>query len=811
MKQWKLVLRSLTRRKGFSAAVIAILGLGIGANTAVFSVVDAILLKPLPYPGADRLVSVMEASPSKSEPVSLIAPGRLQDWNRMNRTFDGIVASYTENVTDTSGSEPERLAGRRVSPGYFRVFGTNPQLGRTFTHEEDLDGGPTSAVISYSLWTRRYRQSPEVIGRRLLIGGQGFTIVGVMPAEFASAAIDVWLPAQVNSFLLGVREARFYSGTGRLKRGVTIAQAQADLAGVQRQLGEQFPKTDKGWSAIVRDLKEVRVGDYRKTLWFVFGAVALLLLIAIANIAALMLTQLQQREREMAIRSSIGATRLQILGAVMREILLIAAMGAVLGAALAAWILQALSRVFITLPLSRDLVGHPFGFELGWQALAFAAFAGTAAAMLCGFLPALAATRANLAAILAQAGRGGSGGRHQWQRALVTGQVALTVLLLASAGLMLRSYYNLAHVDLGFEPAHAVTFHMGAAWNEDRTRVGQMQEALLDQLQRTPGVESAGFANFLPASGATLRYQVALVETAGGDQAHTGSDKITAGERSISRGYLKSLGAPILAGADCPDLRALTLWQAPPKVLVNRRFAELFGQGRNLVGQHLRMLDVGYAPNAPPADIVGIAGDIREDALNVPPGPYVYACIAPGGWPDPEYVVRAQGSPQPLVQAIRPIVRQVDPARAVFGLKVLPEVLDESLDEPRLKSDVVTVFALAAMLLASVGLYSLVALVVASRTREIGVRMTLGAEPRQIVGQLLAGVGRLLAIGAGSGLLLVWLAARVLRSLLYGVSPMDSVTIGAAILALAVVAAVAALIPARRAARIDPLAAIRGE
>jgi putative ABC transport system permease protein len=453
-----------------------------------------------------------------------------------------------------------------------------------------------------------------------------------------------------------------------------------------------------------------------------------------------------------------------------------------------------LGKLFTTLPA-------PGGFALGWQALAFAALAGTGAAMLCGLMPAVAATRANLAAILAQAGRGSSGGSHRWQRALVAGQVALTVVLLASAGLMLRSYYNLAHVDLGFDSSHAITFHMGAAWDEDRTRIGQMQAALLDQLDRTPGVEAAGFANFLPASGATLRYQVALVETAG--------DKITTGERSITRGYLKTLGAPILAGADCPNLR--TLLQPPPKALVNRRFAELFGQGRNLVGQHLRMLDVGYPPDAPPIEIVGIAGDLREDALNVAPGPYLYMCISPGGWPDPEYVVRAHGNPLPLEQAIRPIVHQIDPARAVFGVKTLPEVLDESLDEPRLKSGVVTVFAVAAMLLASVGLYSLMALVVAARTREIGVRMTLGAQPTQIVGQLLAGVGRLVAIGAAAGLALTWLTGRVLRALLYGVSPMDSLTIGAAILALAVVAAVAAFVPARRAARVDPLAAIRGE
>ena len=795
MQTWKFALRSLIRRKGFTAAVIVILALGIGANTAVFSVVDAVLLQPLPYPDSNRLVLVMEASPSKSEPESLIAPARLADWNRMNRTFDWIAASYAENVTDTSGEQPERLAGRRVMPGFFRVFGTPPLLGRTFTSEEESAGGPTSAVISYALWTRRYHQSPGVIGRRLIAGGTGYTIVGVMPSNFASADIDLWIPAQVSPFLMRIREARFLVGVGRLKRGVTIAQAHDDLARVQRELGEQFPKTDKGWSAMVRSLKESRVGNYRKTLLFVFGAVALLLLIAVANIAALMLTQLQQREKEMAIRSSVGATRAQILGAVLPETLLLAALGVVCGGALAAWLVAAMEKVFTTLPAYG-------GLHVGWSALGFAALAGVTAAMVCGLLPALAATRANLAAILAQAGRGGSGSRHNWQRGLVTAQVALTVLLLAGAGLMLRSYYNLAHVNLGFDASHTVTFHVGAAWDEDRTRIGQMQEALLDQLDRTPGVEAAGFANFLPASGATIRYQVAPVETAATE------GKITVGERSISRGYLAALGATILAGTDCPDLRKIVLYGPDTKVLVNRRFAELIGGGRNIVGEHLRFLD---QPTGAPMEIVGVAGDLREDALNVAPGPYLYVCIAPGGWPDPDYVVRAAGSAGPLEQAIRPIVRQIDSTRAVFGLKTLPQVLDQSLDEPRVKSGVVTVFALAAMLLASVGLYSLVSLVVVARTHEIGVRMTLGAEPRQIVGQLAAGVGRLLAIGAAAGLVLTWMAERFLRSLLFGVSPMDLVTLGAVLLTMAVVASVATWAPARRAARIDPLAAIRGE
>src|SRR5579872_2351455 len=268
MKQWTLAWRALIRRPGFVAAVVVILALGIGANTAIFSLVDAVLLKPLPYPNSDRLVTVMEASPSKNESTSLIAPARLEDWNRRNRTFEAIAASYGENVTDTSGAEPERLAALRVSPRYFTVFGVKPTAGRTLTPEEELDGGPASVVISHRLWVRRFHQATDAIGRRLVLEGRGYTIVGVVPDDFSSA-VDLWIPAQLSAGLLRNRDARFMVGVGRMKPRVTVAQAQEDLARVQRDLGLEFPKSDGGWSAVVRDLKEARVGNYRSALFFV--------------------------------------------------------------------------------------------------------------------------------------------------------------------------------------------------------------------------------------------------------------------------------------------------------------------------------------------------------------------------------------------------------------------------------------------------------------------------------------------------------------------------------------------------------------
>ena len=302
MTHWKTAFRSLTRRPAFALATILILGLGIGATTTLFSLIDTVLWKPLPYPDADQLVTVYEANPAKNQNTSLMAPGRIEDWNRLSQSFTAISGSYSENVTDTSGAEPDRMAARRVSPRYFQVFGTAPVLGRWFSAEEEKFGGPGAAIISFNLWQRRFHGSQEAIGNRLVFSGQGYTVVGVMPDGFADPRIELWLPAQLFPGLMQARDARFFGGVGRMKPGVTPRQAQDDLSRVQADLGRQFPKTDQGWSALVSDLKDARVGEYRSSLSMLFAAVVMLLLIACANSGGLMLGQLHRREREMAIR-----------------------------------------------------------------------------------------------------------------------------------------------------------------------------------------------------------------------------------------------------------------------------------------------------------------------------------------------------------------------------------------------------------------------------------------------------------------------------------------------------------------------------
>ena len=793
---WIQAVRSLARRPGFAVAAIFILGAGIAATTSVFSIVDETVLQPLPYPNPDRLVYVLEANSAKSEAAGLIAPARLEDWNRLNHTFIALSGEYWENVTETSGDTPERLAGLRVTPRFFSVFGVSAAVGRTFSPDEEASGGPAAVVISDHLWTRRFHRRAGITGQHLELKNQTFTIVGVMPPSFGDKNIDVWLPAQLAPSLVQQRDARFLTGIGRLRPGVTIAQAQRDLARVQAALGTQFPATDAGWSAQVTDLKTAQLGDARQPLVFLLAAVGLLLLIALANTAGLMLTQLQRRENELAIRGFLGASRGQVVSGVVREVLVLTAVAIALAVAADAALLHLSSAALGALPRAPSL-------SIDWRALAVASACGVAAALACGAWPAWRATRPGAAAGFARAGRGQSSDSRS-QRALVGAQVAIATVLLCSTSLLLRSYYNLVHLDPGFDPSHTVTFHVGAEWDENRDSVGRMQRDIVAALANTPGVTAVGFSNFLPASNATIRYRVHLLDMAPGAQS-TERDLLTVGERSVTAGYFRALGARLVTGAACPPLEHVR--EGGPKVLVNRRFVDAYARGQQLVGRFLRWSD--DRPDVPNTQIVGVVDDIREDNLRTPAVPYVYACIALGNWPDPEYVVRTAGDPRAVLASIRSVVHGVDPTRAVFGLMTLQDDLDATLGQTRLQTTIVSAFGLAAVALAMIGLYGLVALAVTTRRREIGIRIALGAEPGRVVRELAARVGWLLAAGGSAGVLMTVLAQRELRALVVGVAPLDPLTLGAAVFALGIAAGVAALVPASRAAKVDPVDAIR--
>jgi predicted permease len=786
--------RVLARRPLFLSAAVLTIGAGVAMTTALFSVVDRVLLQPLPFPDGGQLVSVYEARTSGQERTSLVAPARLEDWNRLNRTFDAISGSYSENVTDTSGGEPERLEGRRVSARFFKVFGMTPLAGRTFTDEEERFGGPTAAVISEALWTRRFARDPAAVGRMLTVGGRGYAIVGVMPREFTSAATDVWIPAQFNEwFLTQGRDARFLGGVARMARGVTLEQARADLARVQQALGDQYPKTDKDSAVEIRDLKEVRVGDYRRALLLLFGAVALLFVIAIANVAGLMLVQLHRRAGEFAIRRAIGASDRRMVTVVLLEAVLIAVAGCAVGAAASVWLTRVIAATFATVPRMAEVA-------LDARALGFAAAASLLAVGAFGLLPALFAARRDILPMLTPAGRSVSGGRHRLQGALVVSQIALSMLLAGSAALLVRSYGAMTRVPVGFETENVFTFHVGAAWDEDRKLVGQLQQQIVAGLPQLPGVRAAGFVNFLPAGGARLRYQVRVDGVAG-----PGEDgKLTVGTRSVSAGYFEALRVGLVAGESCPELQlGVTQGHA---ALVNRRFVDLYGNGSSLVGRELRFPDLTQ-----PSRIVGVIGNVLEDGAAAPVMPYVYLCVGAGWWPDPSYVVRADGDPRAAIAAVRQLVRSLAPGRPVFGIKMLDEVIGDGLEQPRINARLLALFAAAALGLAALGMYGLLMLLVAERRRELGVRMALGATPIDLIRLVLTGASRLVISGMAAGVLLTLAAGHAFRAMLFGVAPHDPRALLAGILALAVVSVAAILIPARKAATVSPTEAMRGE
>jgi putative ABC transport system permease protein len=785
--------RALLRRPAFTITAVLTMTAGIGVTAALFSVVDRVLIRPLPFPEAGQLVTVYEASAARRERASLIAPVRLDDWNRLNRTFDAISGSYFENVTDTSGAEPERLDSRRVLPRFFDVFRMTPIVGRTFTAEEERFGGPTAAVISEALWARRFGRAPDVVARSLVVGGRAFPIVGVMPQEFSTTLTEVWIPFQVPPGMMRVREARFIGGVGRMKSGVSIEEARRDMERVQRQLGEQFPKTDKDWSVEILDMKEVRVGSYRRALLMLFGAVSVLFVIAVANVAGLVLVQLQRRTAEFAIRSAIGASQAQIVSVVMREVAIIAALGAALGVACALSVTRLLSVVFARVPRMGEVT-------VDRRALLFVIGATVAAAVSFGLVPAFLASRRRVAPLLSGAGRGISGGAHKLQRTLVVAQVALSVLLAGAAGLLVRSYGALTHVEIGFNPQNVLTFHVGAAWDEDRGRIGQMQERIVAELQQLPGVRAAGFSSFLPATGATLRYQVQVQGLAGPEDNGT----LTVGVRNVTSGYLRALEVPLLAGEWCPELRAAAP-NVPLTAMVNRRFVELYSGGETLVGRNLDMRMGGR-----PFRITGILADIREDGQGAPAAPYLYVCALGGAWPDPEYVVRTDGDPRTAVTAIRQLVRAIDATRPVFAIRMVEDVMSKAVDQPRLNASVLSFFAAAALALAALGLHGLMTLLVTERRHELGVRIALGAAPGDLARLVLLGAGQLVAVGIFGGLLLTLAASRALRAMLYGVSPYDPRALLAGLFALVLVSVVSIVFPLRQAATVDATEAMRG-
>lgn len=780
--------RTLRRNPGFAAAAVLTLALGIGANTAVFSAIDAILLRPLPFPAADRLVWITQTQERNTE--TNIAPVRLEDWNRLSSTFDGMTGYFVEDDSDTSGDLPESVRLAWVAPRFIDVWGIAPALGRGFTAADHQDGAALVAVISDRYWRARLEADPHVLGRVVGIRDRSYSIVGVMPVSFRfpDRDVDLWLPRLYQPFTQS-RLLAWYIGVGRLKPGVSMDRARADLALVQTGFAEQYPDTDRQIGVGITSLKERIVSGVGGTLWLLFGAVSVLLLIACTNIAALLLARAVQRQREVEVRISLGASPLVVARQIMTETAVLASAGAAAGLLVAAGATAVFRRLSGTVPGTGDVV-------LDGRILVYTLACTVAVTLLCGLLPSLRGARAGA---LTGAGRTVVSSRHATQWTLVGVQVALSVTLLAGAGLLLRSFHELSRVDLGFEASRVLAFRVTWSWNEtgDMTRLRQQIDGIVDGLRALPDVEAAAAAASPPGVPTAFDTEFVLAERAGSDR------RVLAGNTVVSPGYFGTMRIPVVAGKLCRQQPFGAPWA---EVMVNRRFVERYLSGSSPMGMHF----VPASSGAPLRRIVGVVGDARERGIDRDPMPMVYHCAHPAQ-PFRVFLVRTHGEPLEVAHAVRLKIKELEPLRSVYDLAPLEDWIGDTFVQDRLRAAVLTSFAVTALSLAAVGLYGTLSYVVSLRRREIGLRLVLGALRRDIAALYLLRGMRVAGLACAGGLVLSLALGRLLSGMLFGVSPYDSVTLAAVASAVLVVAALAAVVPATRAALVEPVRVLHEE
>jgi predicted permease len=784
--------RALARTPGFSATVIVTLAVGIGANSAVFSAIDAILVRPLPFPDGDRLVRVRQARDAETP----IAPVRLEEWSRESAAFEALSGYYVEDVSDTTGEVPERVRRAVVAPRFLQVWEVAPALGRGFAEAESRAGGPSAVLISDRYWRTRFRSDPGVLARAVSIEGRPHSVVGVMPPSFRvpDPAVDLWWPDPVDGPEMQDtppnRDLQWYTGIGRLASGVTPEQARADLALVQARLAERHPDTDAGLDVRIVPFKETVVGAVRGSLWLLFGAVTVLLLIACTNIAALLLSRASRREHEVAVRFSLGASRAVVAGQLLAEAALLAVAGAVAGLVVAAGASAGIRLLAPDLPRLGEV-------GIDGRILLYTMVTAVAVALLCGVLPAVRSTRG--APVLSTTTRTQVSTRHPLQWLLVGVQVALSVTLLAGAGLLLRGVEALSRVDRGFDPAGVLAFRVSGNWGEtaDRGRLVGRIDGTLEQLRALPGVESVATAWSLP--GVPQQYQVEFALAEG----RAPSEPPLAAEwRTVSPGYFATLRIPLLSGQAC---RQTPGGRPSSEVMVNRTFADRYFPGRSVLGLHL-----AWEAGAQNGRITGVVEAARELGIDRDPAPTVYACDS-APTPFPWFLVRAHGDPLALTGTVRAKLDELEPLRSVYDLVPLAERIGEAYAQNRLRTALLSLFAATALSLACLGVYGTLSYAVSLRRREVGLRLALGAPRSQVVG-LLVGRGLRVVAWAGLwGLALSTAFGRLLSGMLYGVSPSDPLTLAGVLGVVLAVGSLAALLPATRAAWIEPVRVLRGD
>jgi predicted permease len=799
----RLALRKLRHAPGFTCVAVLTLALGLGANTAIFSVVNAVLLRPLPMEHSERLVRVYSQRGALLGPYSSLD---FLDTRAQARSFEGLTA-VTELELNAAGGlgEPERLRGGQVSAEFFSVMGLRLQRGRAFQPGEDRPGQGRVVVLGHGLWLRRYGGDAAVLGRTLTLNGRPHTVVGVAAPEvdFPLRA-QLWVPLLWEGDMVDPenRGSHFLEVYGRLKEGVGLEQAGADLAQVARGLEARFPRTNTGKGAALLPLREELVGDVRPALLLLLGAVGVVLLIACANLSNLLLARAVAREGEMSVRAALGASRGRIVRQLLVESVALAALGGAAGLMLASWGLDVLAALA---PADFPLLDK---VEVDGPVLAFTSGLALTTAVVFGLLPALQASRVELSAGMREVGRGGvTGARSRARHLLVVGELALAMVLLVSAGLLLQSFQRLAGVDVGFNTERVVTFELelpepGYPAGAPQTRA--FFETLLERVRGLPGVEAAGATLLLPMNGGIMRSVVrdlARPEPAPGQE-----DQVLV--HLVTPGYLETLGVPLLEG------RLLTPGDGDGEgkraVLLSEEAARRYWPGESALGRTVEV-GVSLGQGTFGGTVVGVVGGTRFLGVAREVFPEVYVPYAQGASGNMHLVVRASGAPEALVPALRAQVRALDASLPVANVRTLEGVVGGSVARPRFYLTLVGLFALLALSLAALGIYGVVSHAVSQRTRELGIRMALGANPRELVGLVLVQYLRLTGLGLAAGVLLAVLASRLLTGLLYGVRGTEPLTYVGVAAVLGAVSVVASFLPAHRATRIDPVVALKQE
>jgi putative ABC transport system permease protein len=795
--------RTLLKSPGFAAVAILALALGIGANTAIFSVVHSVLLRPLPYADAARLVYLMETSQQHDSAVSV---PNFNDWRDQNQVFDALAASRLTSFNLTGAGEPERLQGRMATVNFFRTLGGSVAAGRDFLPEEARAGASPVVILSHGFWLRQFGGDAGVIGRQLTLNNESHTVVGVAPAGFEyDSPVDLFVP--LDSWAHPVTKERgshpgIYA-VGRLKPGVTIEEARAQMSAVMGRLSAQYPDTNQGKGAKLVPIYEHVVGDVKPSLFVLLGAVGFVLLIACANVANLLLARSTARAKEMAVRAALGATRGRIVRQLLSESVLLSLAGGTLGLLLALWGTDLLTNM---IPEGVPRLRHT---AISLPVLGFTLAVSFLTGLLFGSFPALHASNPDLNDALKEGGRSSTGARSLARSLFVVAEVALALVLLVGAGLMIKSFARAQSVEPGFDPENLLTMHLSLSGEKYQgQKIANFFDEARRRIEAVPGVKSAAFSNGLPFYGAGSTSF--LVE--GKPQPPKGEEP-TAIEYVTTPGYFKTLGIRLLRGRYITEQDTKG---AQMVAVVDEDFARRFFPGEDAVGKRFKLFRDGYTAT----EIVGVVGHVKHFGLDAPEPYQSEFYFALAQLPD-QYIARMAGGMSLAVKtdgdaaamggAVRRALLSVDADQPVYEVRTMADAISESLAPRRFSMALLAVFAAVAILLAGVGIYGVMAYRVTQHTREIGIRMALGAQPGDMM-RLVVGQGMLLALaGIGVGLVASFALTRVMSGLLFGVSATDSQTFAAVSALLAATALLSCYVPARRATKIDPMVALRYE